>query len=62
MTDAARQPNPLLVRLGAGLEAALNRALALDPAANLAALEGRRIGVELRGMNLALAIAVRDGR
>lgn len=64
MTDAARQPNPLLARLGAGLEAALNRALALDPEsdANLASLEGRRIGVELRGMNLALAIGVRDGK
>ena len=64
MTDTTRQPNPLLARLGALLEGALNRALALDPdsAANLAALEGRRIGVELRGMNLALAIAVREGR
>lgn len=64
MTDAARQPNPLLARLGAGLEAALNRTLALDPesGANLASLEGRRIGVELRGMNLALAIGVRDGK
>ncbi|MBS0557611.1 MAG: SCP2 sterol-binding domain-containing protein [Proteobacteria bacterium] len=62
MTDAVRQPNPLLSRLGALLEGALNRALALDPAANLAALEGRRIGIDLRGMNLALAIAVRDGK
>jgi ubiquinone biosynthesis protein UbiJ len=64
VTDTTRQPNPLLARLGALLEGALNRALALDPdsAANLAALEGRRIGVELRGMNLALAIAVREGR
>ena len=62
MTDAVRQPNPLLSRLGALLEGALNRALALDPTANLAALEGQRIGVELRGMNLAFAIAVRDGK
>lgn len=64
MTDAARQPDPLLARLGAALEGALNRALALDPesGANLAALEGRRIGIELRGMSLALAIAVRDGK
>lgn len=62
MSDAERQPNPLLARLGAGLESALNRALALDPATNLAALEGQRIGVELRGMNLALAIAVREGK
>ena len=59
-----RQPNPLLAALGRALEAALNRALALDAEARkqLAALEGRRIGVELRGVNLALAIAVRDGR
>ena len=64
MSDAARQPNPLLNRLGAALEGALNRALALDPdiGANLVALEGRRVGVELRGMNLALAIAVREGK
>jgi ubiquinone biosynthesis protein UbiJ len=64
VTDAARQPNPLLVRLGALLEGALNRALALDPeiGTTLAPLEGRRVGVELRGMNLALAIAVRDGK
>ncbi len=64
MTDASRQPDPLLARLGTALEGALNRALALDPesGANLTALEGRRIGVELRDMNLALAIVVRDGR
>jgi ubiquinone biosynthesis protein UbiJ len=64
VTDAARQPNPLLSRFGALLEGVLNRALALDPdsAVNLATLEGRRIGVELRGMNLALAVAVRDGK
>ena len=64
MSDAARQPNPLLNRLGAALEGALNRALALDPdiGANLVALEGRSVGVELRGMNLALAIAVREGK
>lgn len=64
MTDAARQPNPLLSRFGALLEGALNRALILDPESgtNLATLEGRRIGVELRGMNLALAIAVREGK
>jgi ubiquinone biosynthesis protein UbiJ len=64
VTDAARQPNPLLVRLGSLLEGALNRALALDPeiGTTLAPLEGRRVGVELRGMNLALAMAVRDGK
>ena len=59
-----RQPNPLLVALGRALEAALNRAVALDAEMRnqLAGLEGRRIGVELRGANLALAISVRDGR
>ncbi len=63
MTDP-RTPNPLLVRLGGLLESALNRALALDPAAQarIAALEDRRIGVELRGIGLALAISVSDGR
>ena len=62
--ELPRQPNPLLTRLGSLLEAALNRALALDAdaGARLAALEGGRVGVELRGFNLALAINVRDGR
>jgi ubiquinone biosynthesis protein UbiJ len=64
VTDTARQPNPLLARLDALLEGALNRALALDPgiAATLAPLEGRRIGVELRGLNLALSICAHDGK
>ena len=59
-----RQPNPLLARLGRLLEAALNRALALDEPTRerLVALEGRRIGIELRGANLALALLVREGR
>jgi ubiquinone biosynthesis accessory factor UbiJ len=59
-----RQPNPLLAALGRALEAALNRGVALDADMRnqLAGLEGRRIGVELRGANLALAISVRDGR
>jgi ubiquinone biosynthesis protein UbiJ len=62
--DATRQPNPVLVRLGGLLEAALNRALALDAHTQdaVAALEGQRIGVELRGADLALAIAVQDGK
>ena len=62
--DSSRQHNPLLARLGSLLEAALSRALALDPhtQAAIGALEGRRIGVELRGFNLALAICVRDGK
>jgi ubiquinone biosynthesis protein UbiJ len=59
-----RQPNPLLAALGRALEAALNRGVALDADMRdqLAGLEGRRIGIELRGANLALAISVRDGR
>ena len=59
-----RQPNPLLAALGRALEATLNRGLALDTdmAGQLAGLEGRRIGVQLRGANLALAISVRNGR
>lgn len=59
-----RQPNPLLAALGRALEAALNRGVALDAEMRnqLAGLEGRRIGIELRGVNLALAITARDGR
>jgi ubiquinone biosynthesis protein UbiJ len=59
-----RTPNPLLRRLGSALEIALNRALALDAQtqAQLATLEGQRIGIDLRGTGLALAIVVQDGR
>lgn len=59
-----RQPNPLLARLGRLLEAALNRGLALDDAARtqLGSLDGRRIGIELRGTPLALEIAVDAGQ
>ncbi len=62
--SAPRTPNPVLVKLGRALEIALDRALALDPQmrAQLATIEGRRIGIELRGTGLALAIEVRDGR
>lgn len=63
-TTAARQPKPVLVHLGRLLESALNRALALDVATRerMAALEGQRIGIQLRGLNLGLAVCVRDGR
>ena len=59
-----RQPNPLRDRLGRLLETALNRALALDRATRdaLPALHGRRIGVELRGTSVALAISVDQDR
>ena len=62
--SAPRTPNPLLQRLGVALEVALNRALALDAEtqARLTALEGRRIGVDLRGTGLALAVSVAEGR
>jgi len=58
-----RTPNPLLARLGRALAAVLERALALDPQMReqLAAIEGRRIGIELRGTGLALAIEARGG-
>jgi ubiquinone biosynthesis protein UbiJ len=54
----------VLARLGALLEGALQRALALDAQtqAALATLEGRRVGVQLRGTGLAMALTVRDGR
>jgi ubiquinone biosynthesis protein UbiJ len=63
MSDS-RRPNPLLQRLGRALDAVLDRACALDPEmrAQWVALEGRRIGIDLRGTGLALAIAVQDGR
>ncbi|HEX7915951.1 ubiquinone biosynthesis accessory factor UbiJ [Rudaea sp.] len=56
--------NPLLQRLGNALEFALNRALALDAETQLrlSALEGRRIGVDLRGTGLAFAISVAGGK
>ena len=59
-----RTPNPILQRLGTALEFALNRALALDAdmQARLSALDGKRIGVDLRGTGLALAISVADGK
>ena len=59
-----RQRNALLDRLGRLLEAALNRAVALDDEtrARLAGLEGRRIGIELHGTPLALSISVDAAR
>ena len=59
-----RQPNPLLDRLGRVLERVLKHALALDPdlRTQLAQLEGRRIGIDLRGSGLALALRVEDAR
>ena len=60
----SRTSNPLLVRLGRALELVLNRALAMDAETRtqVATLEGQRIGIDLRGTGLALAISVQDGR
>lgn len=59
-----RQRHPLLDRLGRALEGALDRALALDPEARaqLDALEGRRLALELSGTGLALALTVHERR
>src|SRR6185437_13984963 len=56
-------PHPLRRLGGLALTLALNRLLALDPDARAAIgkLEGRRIGVHLRGPDIAFAIAARNG-
>ncbi|MBU6415836.1 MAG: SCP2 sterol-binding domain-containing protein [Xanthomonadaceae bacterium] len=56
-------PQPLRRLGGLALTLALNRLLALDPDARAAVgkLEGRRIGVHLRGPEIAFAIAARNG-
>ncbi len=56
-------PPPLRSIAGRLLQAALNRALALDPdaAPRLAALEGRALSVHLRGPGLALTLGVQSG-
>ncbi|HET8897748.1 MAG TPA: SCP2 sterol-binding domain-containing protein [Rhodanobacteraceae bacterium] len=57
-------PPPLRALGGRLLQAALNRALALDPATReqLSKLDGRSVEAHLRGPNLRLRIAVNDGR
>lgn len=57
-------PQPLRKLAGRALETALNHALSLDPdtQARLAALEGRSVQVQLRGVDLALAITVEGER
>jgi ubiquinone biosynthesis protein UbiJ len=62
MTDDIA-PNPLFALLGRLLEQALARAVALDDdtRGRLAALEGRRVGLDLRGTPLALAVRVDGG-
>lgn len=58
--NTPRTPNPLLSLLGRLLQAALNRALALDPDTRnqLRRLDGRALSVEFRNTPLALRLAV----
>lgn len=57
-------PQPLRLLAGRALETALNHALSLDPdtQAKLATLDGRSVQLHLRGVDLALAITVEQGR
>ncbi|SRR5579883_44603 len=59
----AWMPKPLRRLAGRALERAFNRALKLDPDTQtaLAKLDGRRIGVHLRGPEIAFDIVVREG-
>ncbi|HEY3521898.1 MAG TPA: SCP2 sterol-binding domain-containing protein [Rhodanobacteraceae bacterium] len=59
----AWMPQPLRRLAGRALERAFNRALKLDPESRgaLGKLEGRRIGVHLRGPEIAFDIVVEDG-
>jgi ubiquinone biosynthesis protein UbiJ len=60
----SRPPNPLLATLGRALEAFIDRALALDPAARarLAPLEGRSIELTWSPAGIGLRLVVADGR
>ncbi|GLQ48297.1 sterol-binding protein [Dyella lipolytica] len=57
-------PQPLRQLAGRALETALNHALSLDPdtQAKLATLDGRSVQLHLRGVDLALAVTVEQGR
>jgi ubiquinone biosynthesis protein UbiJ len=61
-TPNAWLPTPLRKLAGRALEAALNHTLSLDPDTRhkLAALNGRRVLLHLRGPELALAVQVAD--
>jgi len=63
-TPNAWLPSPLRKLAGRALETALNHTLSLDPdtQTRLAALDGRRVLLHLRGPELALAVSVEDGR
>lgn len=57
-------PQPLRKLAGRALETALNHTLSLDPDTRqkLAALNGRRVQLHVRGPEIALAITVEDAR
>lgn len=57
-------PQPLRKLAGRALETALNHTLSLDPDTQqkLAALNGRRVQLHLRGPEIALAVTVENGR
>lgn len=57
-------PQPLRKLAGRALEAALNHVVSLDPDTQqkLAALDGRRVQLHLRGPELALAVSVAGNR
>lgn len=63
-TPNAWLPLPLRKLAGRALETALNHTLSLDPDTQqkLAALDGRRVQLHLRGPELALAVTVEQGR
>ena len=62
-TPNAWLPQPLRKLAGRALESALNHTLSLDPDTQqkLAALDGRRVQLHLRGPELALAVTVEQG-
>lgn len=63
-TPNAWLPQPLRKLAGRALETALNHVLSLDPETQqrLAALDGRRVQLHLRGPEIALAVTVEDSR
>ncbi len=63
-TPNAWMPQPLRKLAGRALEAALNHTLSLDPETQqkLVALDGRRVQLHLRGPEIALTVAVADGK
>ena len=63
-TPNAWMPQPLRKLAGRALETALNHTLSLDPETQqkLVALNGRRVQLNLRGPEIALAVTVTDGK